>query len=73
MVSRQKLSHRLTSREQEVLRLLAEGLSCKDIAGRLHIAPRTVGNHLSHMYRKLGVNSAVLAVRWAIRAGMVEP
>jgi DNA-binding NarL/FixJ family response regulator len=63
----------LSQREREVLLLLAEGLSAKEIAGRLKIADSTAGVHLTRIYDKLGVKKAVTAVRYAIRAGLVEP
>jgi DNA-binding NarL/FixJ family response regulator len=47
----------LTVREVEVLRLLAAGNTNKDIARRLHLSPRTVGHHVQHIYRKLGVST----------------
>lgn len=63
----------LSQREREVLVLLAEGFSAKEIARRLSIAESTAGVHLARIYEKLGVNKAVIAVRFAIRAGLVEP
>ena len=61
----------LTDREREVLRLLSDGLSTKEIAGRLAISPSTAGIHVAHIYGKLGVNKAVSAVRCAIRGGLI--
>lgn len=63
----------LSQREREVLVLLADGLSAKEIAGRLNIAESTAGVHLTRIYEKLGVNKAVIAVRYAIRAGLIAP
>jgi DNA-binding NarL/FixJ family response regulator len=60
----------LTPREREVLRLLAEGLSAKEIAGRLFISPRTVGTHVEHILAKLNVQSRVQAVAIAFREGL---
>jgi DNA-binding NarL/FixJ family response regulator len=55
----------LSSREQEVLRLLAEGLTDREIAGALAISPRTVESHVSAVLRKLGVrNRAEAAQRY---------
>ena len=63
----------LTPREEEVLTMLAEGLSARVIARRLTISERTVTSHLDHAYRKLGVNNRVDAVREAIVRGVVDP
>jgi DNA-binding CsgD family transcriptional regulator len=52
----------LTQREQEILRLLSEGLSNKQIAARLHITPRTVNFHLDNLFSKLGVSNRTEAV-----------
>ncbi len=55
----------LSSREHEVLRLLAEGLTDREIAGALAISPRTVESHVSSVLRKLGVrNRAEAAQRY---------
>ena len=51
----------LTAREVEVLRLLARGLSNKEIAARLVISPKTVGNHIEHIYAKIGASSRAAA------------
>jgi DNA-binding NarL/FixJ family response regulator len=59
----------LTSRELEVLRLLAEGLSNKAIAGALGISPRTINFHLDNLYTKLGVTSRTEAAVYALRQG----
>ena len=53
----------LSAREAEVLRLAADGLADAQIAAALHLSPRTVGNHLSAVYRKLGVTNRTAAVR----------
>ncbi len=60
----------LTQREVEVLRLLARGLSNKEIAERLVISPKTVGNHVEHIYGKIGSSNRAgrRAVRDAARA-----
>ncbi len=53
---------RLTPREQELLKALADGFSYKEIAGRLDISIHTVRTHLQHIYEKLHVQSRTLAV-----------
>jgi DNA-binding NarL/FixJ family response regulator len=63
---------RLTPREHEVLRLLAEGSSPDEIAGSLFISPRTVATHIDHILSKLNVNSRVQAVAVAYREGLID-
>jgi HD-GYP domain-containing protein (c-di-GMP phosphodiesterase class II) len=64
----------LTPREVEVLRLLARGLSNKEIAQRLVISPKTAGNHVEHIYAKLGVSNRAQASLFAVNRGlMAEP
>jgi DNA-binding NarL/FixJ family response regulator len=58
---------KLTQRESDVLRLLAQGLTQHEIAGRLAISPKTVGTHIEHVLRKLGVHSRAQAVALAFR------
>jgi DNA-binding CsgD family transcriptional regulator len=60
----------LTQREQEVLRLVAEGLTNRDIATHLSLSPRTVDGHLAAIYSKLGVSSRTAAVRRAERENL---
>ncbi len=62
----------LTPREREVLRLLALGLSNDEIAEKLFITKRTVQNHVSNIYGKLGLDSRAEAVLYAIRHGVVD-
>jgi len=61
----------LTRREREVLRLLAEGHSNREIAGALSISPRTVGKHIEGILAKLGVESRTAAVGYALRHRLV--
>ena len=63
-------TERLTSREIEVLRLMADGLSTKGIASELGVTFKTAACHRYHLLQKLGCASTVLAVRWAIRNGI---
>lgn len=55
----------LSPREVEILELVAERLTNKEIAGRLHLSEQTVKNHLSHVYAKLDVHSRIRAVQRA--------
>ena len=61
----------LTIREVEVLSLLARGLANKEIARRLEVTPKTVSNHLEHVYTKLGVGSRAAATLFATQHGLV--
>jgi len=60
----------LSARETEVLRLLVEGLSDREVAATLHLSPRTVGGHVTHLLGKLGVDSRTAAVTVALRHGL---
>jgi HD-GYP domain-containing protein (c-di-GMP phosphodiesterase class II) len=61
----------LTSREVEVLALLAHGTSNKEIAARLCISVKTVGNHVEHIYSKIGVSTRAEASLFAMQQGLV--
>ncbi len=61
----------LTSREVEVLRLVAEGLTNPQVAKELFLSPRTVQRHLNSIYHKLGVRSRTAATRFAIDHGLL--
>jgi len=63
----------LSSREREVLHLIAEGLSAKEIAVDLSISTKTVEAHRTSLMRKLGVRKATELVRYAVRHGLIEP
>ncbi len=62
----------LTSREQEVMRMLAEGLTTKDVAEKLYISPKTVENHRTNLMKKLGLQSTVELIRYAARLGLID-
>ena len=64
------VASKLTPRENEVLRRLAEGLAPDEIAARLFISRRTVGTHLEHIMRKLGVRSRGQAIALAYRGAL---
>ena len=59
-------------RDQSLLRLLAEGHSTVDIARSLGVAPKTVRNRSSQLYRRLGVRSRAAAVRLAEERGLLD-
>jgi len=61
----------LTAREVDVLRLLVRGLSNKEIAEELVISRRTAGNHIAHIYSKIGVSNRALASLFAMRHGLM--
>jgi two-component system response regulator NreC len=63
----------LSGREREVLQLIAEGLSAKEIAVELSISNKTVEAHRTSMMRKLEVRKATELVRYAVRHGLIEP
>ena len=61
----------LTPREVEVLRLLARGLSNKEVAERLVISPKTVGNHVEHIYSKINASTRAAASLFAMQRGLL--
>jgi len=63
----------LTPREEEVVKLIAEGHSSKEIAAALHISLKTVERHRANVLAKLGMRDRTELTRYAIRAGLVEP
>ncbi len=66
------MAGRLSTRETEVLKLAASGLSHKEIATQLRISTRTARNHLAHIYSKLGIHDRAQAALYAARLGLVE-
>ena len=62
----------LTPREQEVMRLLAEGLTSKKVAEKLFISPKTVENHRANIMNKLGLHSIIELVRYAAKLGLID-
>jgi DNA-binding NarL/FixJ family response regulator len=63
----------LTPREEEILKLVAEGHSSKAIADTLVISVKTVERHRANMLQKLGMRDRLELTRYAIRAGLIEP
>jgi len=68
-----KFSPPLSSREREVIQLLAEGSSTKEIAHRLNVSTRTVDTHRQNIMEKLHLRSIAQLTKYAIRAGMTSP
>jgi len=63
----------LTPRESEVVKLIAEGLTSKEIGAVLHISEKTVERHRTNVLEKLGLRNRIALTRYAIRRGLVEP
>ena len=63
----------LTPREEEVLKLIAEGHSGQQIADLLVLSPKTVERHRTNILAKLGLRDRLELTRYAIRVGLVEP
>jgi len=69
----EQVSKRLTAREREIVQLLAEGRSNKEVAGALGVSIRTAETHRANVLRKLNLDSLASLVRYAIRNKMIEP
>ncbi len=63
----------LTPREEEIIKLIAEGHSARDIAETLVISAKTVDRHRANIMQKLGVHDRLDLTRYAIRAGLAQP
>jgi DNA-binding NarL/FixJ family response regulator len=63
---------RLSSREEEVLALLADGLGTGEIAGRLYLSESTAKTHITHIYQKLGAANRAQALVTAMRLGLLD-
>lgn len=61
-----------TTREREIIELCREGLLSKQIADRLSISSRTVDNHKSNIFRKLGINNTMEMVQYALKNGIIR-
>ena len=62
----------LTPREQEVVKLIAEAHTNKEIAGILHLSEKTVESHRANVLQKLGMRDRVELVRYAIRNNIIQ-
>jgi DNA-binding NarL/FixJ family response regulator len=62
----------LTERETEILRLVAKGLTARQVAGRLVVSHRTVQNHVQNTLRKLQLHNKVELTRWAVERGLAD-
>ncbi len=71
MARKNQDTYGLSDREIEVLQLLADGMSNKEIAARLFISTQTVKTHIAHIFDKLGVSDRTEAVAAALRRGLV--
>ncbi len=69
----EKSRDRLTLRERQVLQLIAEGKSTKDIASLLGISVKTAESHRTRLMQKLDIHETASLVRYAVRRGIVEP
>lgn len=63
----------VTPREEEILKLVTEGHTSKQIAGILLISAKTVERHRANLLQKLGLRDRLELTRYAIRAGLIEP
>ncbi|TND10597.1 MAG: LuxR family transcriptional regulator [Bacteroidetes bacterium] len=65
-------AEQLTSREIEIIRLIAEGLTNTEIGEKLFISPRTVDTHRTNIFRKLNVSNAADLIRYGFRSGLLK-
>ncbi len=63
----------LSARERQVLQLIAEGKTTRDIAALIHVSAKTVETHRARLMQKLGIHEIAGLVRYAIRKGLVQP
>lgn len=68
-----KTTYNLSTREQEILTLISQGLSNSDIADRLYLSEGTIRNYTSNLFQKLGVSDRTQAAVVAIKHGLVNP
>jgi len=67
------MGDRLTSREREIVQLLSEGKSSKEVASTLNISVKTAETHRANVMRKLDIHSVSELVRYAVRNQIIEP
>lgn len=72
-VSPSRTAERLSPRETEVLVLLAQGYTNREVADALHISVKTVETHRQHIMRRIGLHSRAALVRYAYQNGLVDP
>ena len=65
-------SQELSERESEILKLLAEGKTAREISGQLFISVKTIGTHKQHIFEKLNLKSSADLIKYAIRKGIVS-
>lgn len=70
---KQQPKDRLTTRERQVLQLIAEGKSTKDVASLLNISVKTAESHRTRLMQKLDIHETATLVRYAVRHGIIEP
>lgn len=68
----EELPQRLSERERQVLRLIVDGNTNKDIADKLFISPKTVENHRTNIMAKLGLHDVIDMVKYAISSGLID-
>jgi DNA-binding NarL/FixJ family response regulator len=67
-----KTSKRVTSREKEILQLVAMGFTNQQIADKLYVSKRTITNHRANMHKKLGVSNTIQLLSWAIKNNIIK-
>jgi len=65
-------STHLTATEINILKLIASGMSSKEIARLLHRSPRTIENHRAHLMKKLDVDNSIELIQRAIKMGLID-
>ena len=63
----------LSSRQREIVKLIAEDLTANEIAERMNLSPKTVNFHRQEIKHRLGVRGTAGIVRYAVRNGIIEP